>query len=182
MQAALRSPVVIDEPALGGLARAGYRWLEGQAGPVRYRWLLPGDWVLAATLPPGRPGAHGTLERLRGVGDPSGRFTAVLGMLRACAEAPHQLVKRGAGPDAQYALYSSRVGPVAERVERRDAQTLVTVAHAFNTGGEQYRFCIAALGPAAEADSLGMLRLLGSALSLSADPGLTANRPLRLPG
>jgi hypothetical protein len=173
MHAALRSPVVIDEPALGVLARAGYRWLEGRVGAVLYRWLLPPDWVEAAALPPGRPGAHGTLERLRGVGDPGGRFTAVLGVLRGCYEAPHQLLRRGAGPGAQYALYHSRVGAIAERVERRDAQTLVTVAHAYagDTGDAGYRFCVAALGPADDPEAAERLRVLGSGLSLSRHAG-----------
>jgi hypothetical protein len=182
MLAALRSPVVIDEPALAGLARAGYRWLEGRVGVVNYRWLLPPGWVEAAALPPGRPGAHGTLERLRGVGDAGGRFTAVLGVLRGCQEAPHQLLKRGAGTGAQYALYSSRSGPIAERVERRDAQTLVTVAHAFDVGRDGYRFCIAALGPADDAGATDVLRVLGSGLTLSADPPLDVFLPGRLPG
>lgn len=170
-------PILIDEPALTRLAAAGYRFSEGQTGLVRYRWLLPPAWVAAATVPArGRNG----IEPLCGVGDPTRRFTAVLGVLRGCAEPPHLLVERGAPPSAQISVFSSRVGAVAERVDRRDGRITVTTVHAVVAGGEPYRFLVAALGPGDERDALTTLRTLGAALSLADD--LDRSRPLRLGG
>ena len=175
--AAAPAPVAIDEPALLSLAEAGYRWTEGRAGLVRFRWLLPPDWLGAATLP---PAGRGGIERLRGVGDRDGRFTAVLGVLRDCSLAPHQLLERGAGPGATIAVFSSRAGAVAERVERRDGRLTVTTAHAFSAGGEPYRFLISAVGPADDPQSRTVLRTLGAALSLADD--LDRFRTIRVSG
>ena len=157
-------PITIDEPALFRLAEAGFRWTEGQTGLVRFRWLLPPDWVAAATLP---PKGRGPIEPLRGVGDKERRFTAVLGVLRGFTDAPHQLLERSAAPGARMTLFTSRSGPVAERIEDRDGRTTVTTAHAFSASGEPYRFLISAVGPSG--DSEQMLRTLGSALSLADD-------------
>jgi hypothetical protein len=177
------APIAIDEPALFRLADAGYRWTEGQIGPVRFRWLLPPRWVGAAQLP---ATGRGGVERLRGVGDREGRFTAVLGVLRDCAEAPHQLLARNAAAGATITVFSSRASgfPVAERIERRDGRTAVTTVHAFAAGGQSFRFLISAVGPAEaagdEADPSAVLRTLGTALALTDE--LSHLRPIALQG
>jgi hypothetical protein len=186
--AAAPAPIAIDEPGLFRLAEAGYRWTEGHVGPVRFRWLLPPGWVGAGSLP---PTGRGGIERLRGVGDRAGRFTAVLGVLRGCSEAPHQLLARSAAPGATISVFSSLAsgGPVAERIERRDGRTAVTTVHGFTAGGEAYRFFISAVGPSdSAADQPGfadaglLLRTLGTALALSDDLLPAHLPPLALAG
>jgi hypothetical protein len=154
---------VIDEPALGALADAGYRWKAGQAAGASYRWLLPPEWVMAAEIPARQPNG---VEPLCGGGDPAGRFSAVLTMLRGCTDAPDVLVARGAGPGAQVGTFRSRAGVVAERLEQKDGKTLVMAAHAFSAAGQPLRFVIAAVGAGEDAETQRRLRVLGTALSL----------------
>jgi hypothetical protein len=156
-------PLVVDEPALRGLADAGYRWQQGQAAGALYRWLLPPDWVLAADIP--RRQANG-VEPLSGGGDRAGRFTAVLTVLRGSVESPSVLVSRGAAPGARVGTFRSRAGLVAERLEHKDGKTLVMTAHAFTAGTQPLRFVIAALGAGEDAETARRLRLLGTALAL----------------
>lgn len=87
------APPLLDDPALQQLAATGFRFSEGEAHLVRYRWLLPPDWIAAATLP--AKGKSG-IEPLCGVGDRAQRFQAVLGLLRGCGDPPHRL--RSAAP------------------------------------------------------------------------------------
>ena len=163
--AAAINPLTIDEPALHRLAGDGYRWSEGQAGLVRYRWLLPPEWVAAAEL----PASKRAIEALLGVGDRSGQYTAVLGVLRGHADPPGQLLERSAAPGASIRVFQSRAGLVAERIERRDGRLTVTTAHAFAAGGEPYRFLILGVAHREADDALTVLRTIGSALSLSDD-------------
>jgi hypothetical protein len=171
------APIAIDEPALFRLAETGYRWTSGQTGAVGFRWLLPPGWVGAARLP---PPARGGVERLCGVGDRDGGFTAVLGVLRGCALSPHQLLSHNAGPGATVTTFFSRTNgfPVAERIERRDGRLTVTTVHGFVAGGEDHRFLISAVGPgtavAGDPDPRTVLRTLGSALALTEE-----SQPLR---
>ena len=173
MAAALSSPLLLDDPALQRLAGAGFRFSEGEVHLVRYRWLLPPDWVAAATLPAkGRSG----IEPLCGVGDRAQRFQAVLGVLRGCADPPHRLLVGGADRDARITCFSSRAGAVAERLERKGERTVVTTVHAFAAAGEPYRFFVAASGPRDDV-SEKLLRTLGAALSLAdALEGVRAGR------
>ena len=158
------APITIDEPGLFRLAEAGYRWTEGQAGLVRYRWLLPPGWVCAADLPPRE---RNPIEALMGVGDWGGQFTAVLGLLRGFEAHPRELLTRNAAPGATTTLFSSRSGPVAERIERRNGRLTVTTAHAFSAAGEPYRFLISAVAREDSADARSVLRTVGTALSLA---------------
>jgi hypothetical protein len=165
------APIAIDEPALFRLAEIGYRWTSGQTGAVSFRWLLPPGWVGAARLP---PSGRGGVERLSGVGDREGRFTAVLGVLHGCGLSPHQLLAHNAAAGAAVTMFSSRTNgfPVAERIERRDGRLTVTTVHAFVAGGQDHRFLISAVGPATAAtagdpDPRTVLRTLGSALALT---------------
>ena len=165
--AAALAPVVIDEPRLQHLASAGFRWKEGQAELVRYRWLLPPDWVLAAQLPVATPGG---IQPLCGAGDRAGRLTAVLGFLRGVNEAPEALLRRGAAPGALFSSFRSRVGPVAERIQRDSAGKLVVSAvHAFSAAGASYRFLLAGVGPAGDTEAERVLRTVATALSLADD-------------
>jgi hypothetical protein len=166
------APVVIDEPKLQQLASAGFRWTEGHAELVRYRWLLPPDWVLAAQLPAAAPQG---IQPLCGAGDRAGRLTAVLGFLRGVSESPETLLRRGAAAGALFASFRSRAGMVAERIERRggqggiDGKLVVSAVHAFTAGGAAYRFFLAAVGPAADPHAEQVLRTVASALSLAND-------------
>jgi hypothetical protein len=164
--AAALAPVVIDEPRLQQLASAGFRWKEGQAELVRYRWLLPPDWVLAAQLPAAMPGG---IQPLCGAGDRGGRLTAVLGFLRGIADSPDVLLRRGAAAGARFASFRSRVGPVAERVEQREGKLVVSAVHAFTAGRDAYRFFLAGVGPAGDNDAERVLRTVATALSLADD-------------
>jgi len=172
------APVVIDEPKLQQLASAGFRWKEGHAELVRYRWLLPPDWVLAAQLPAAAPQG---IQPLCGAGDRAGRLTAVLGFLRGVSESPETLLRRGAAAGALFASFRSRAGMVAERIERHagqggqgcqgseDGKLVVSAVHAFTAGGTAYRFFLAAVGPAADPHAEQVLRTVASALSLAND-------------
>jgi hypothetical protein len=165
--AAALAPVVIDEPRLMQLASAGFRWKEGQADLVRFRWLLPADWVLAAQLPAATPGG---IQPLCGAGDRGGRLTAVLGFLHGVNEAPEALLRRGAAPGALFSSFRSRVGPVAERIQRDSAGKLVVSAvHAFTAAGASYRFFLAGVGPAGDTEAERVLRTVATALSLADD-------------
>jgi hypothetical protein len=175
--AVAHGPILIDEPALHQLAQAGYRWKDGQIDLVRYRWLLPPDWVLATDLP-ARP--RNGIEPLCGAGDRATGLTAVLGVLRGCSDPPHQLVARGAAAGARVTSFTSRSGPVGERVELRDGKTVVTTVHAFSAGAQPYRFFVAALGAGHDPAVQKVLRTIGSALSLAED--LDAIRRGRLHG
>jgi hypothetical protein len=157
------TPILIDEPALRALAEAGYRWLQGRARGTMYRWLLPPDWVLAAEVPGHPPNG---VEPLSGGGDRGGKLTAVLTVLKDCADPPGVLVSRGAGPGAQFGAFHSRAGAVAERLETKQGKTLVMTAHAFTAGGQPQRFVIAALGAGTDAETQRCLRMLGTALVL----------------
>jgi hypothetical protein len=160
------APVVIDEPKLQQLASAGFRWKEGQADLVRYRWLLPPDWVLAAQLPASTPGG---IQPLCGAGDRGGRLTAVLGFLQGVNEAPDVLLRRGAAPGALFSSFRSRVGPVAERIQRDGGKLVVSAVHAFTAAGASYRFFLAGVGPASDAEAERLLRTVATALSLADD-------------
>jgi hypothetical protein len=162
-QAATLPPILIDEPALLRLGAAGYRLTEGAAGSVRFRWLLPPDWVQAAELPP--PGRNG-IRPLMGVGDRGGRYTAVLGVLPSCNESPYRLLQRGASPGSELGLFTSRSGPVAERIERRGPQLVVTAAHSVPASVGSPCFLVAALGPHDDQQARTMLRTIAVALSL----------------
>jgi hypothetical protein len=174
--AAATTPITIDEPALVRLARGGYRWTEGQAGLVRYRWLMPPGWVAAAELPPG----NGPIQPLLGVGDRNGTFTAVLAVLRGHQDSRRQLLERSAAPGASIVVFRSRTGLVAERIERRDGRLTVTTAHTFTAAGEPYRFLILGVAHREPEDALAVLRTVGTALSLSDD--LATLRRSRLHG
>jgi hypothetical protein len=164
--AAALAPIVIDEPRLRQLAAAGFRWKEGSADLVRYRWLLPPDWVLAAELPAAAPKG---IQPLCGAGDRAGRLTAVLGFLSGISEAPAALLARGAGPGAAIGSFASRVGPVAERIERQNGKLVVSAVHAFTAAAVPYRFFVAALGPEGDGGVAAVLRTVASALSLADD-------------
>ncbi len=157
------TPLLIDEPTLRSLADAGYRWKQGAAAGTLYRWLLPPDWVMAAEIPPRQPSG---VEPLCGGGDRAGRVTAVLTLLSGCTDSPATLVKRGAAPDANFGMFRSRAGLVAERVESKGGKTLVMTAHAFRSAGQEQRFVIAAVGAGEDADTQRQLRVLGTALAL----------------
>lgn len=156
----IETPVQIDDAALLGLAREGHRWLSGRAGLVRYRWLLPPDFVLAGHLPEAPP--HGIVH-LAGGGDRPGRLTAVLGFLRRSDASPRVLVSRGAGPGVSVLSFNSRTAEVAERREVRDGKLVVTTVHACTAGGEAYRFFAAAVG---QIENEQELRTIACGLSL----------------
>jgi hypothetical protein len=169
------TPILIDEPTLTDLAAAGHRWKEGQAGLVRYRWLLPPTWVLAAELPATPAGG---ITPLCGGGERGGGVTAVLGYLRGNDVPPDRLVARGAGPGVALSSFRSRAGAVAERIETREGKIVVTMVHAFVAGGDAYRFFIAAIGPADRPEVLPALRTMGVALSLADDLDAFRRGPL----
>ncbi len=169
-------PILIDDTALAALGQAGHRWNEGRAAGVRYRWLLPPDWVLAGTLPENQSKG---LEPVCGAGDRAGRVTAVLTVART-SDPPATLVARGASGGAQLTTFRSRNGPGAERVEENGGLTTVTTAHAFAAAGGPLRFLIAARGPS-DPETVTRLRTLGVALSLIDEVDATIDR-LRLGG
>jgi hypothetical protein len=159
----VRSPIALDDSALAALGRAGHRWTVGHVAGVRYRWLLPPDWVMAGTLP-GRQ-SNG-LQPVCGAGDRAGRLTAVLVVANGQSDAPATMVGRGATEEAEVITFQSRHGQVAERLEETDGRTTVTTAHAFSSGGQPLRFLIAAQGPS-DSDAVTSLRTVGVALSLT---------------
>lgn len=156
-------PVVIDDARLQRLAAHGYRWLEGRVEHVRYRWLLPPDWVLASELP---ARTRGGIVPLAGGGDRQGRATGALGFLAGANTSPLELVQRGASGKARIGSFSARLGPVAERVESHGGKMTVTTVHAFRAGGESFRFFVAAIGLAAGSAMEDALRTVGLGLSL----------------
>ncbi|MFC1705881.1 hypothetical protein ACFL59_03550 [Planctomycetota bacterium] len=118
----------LDDEAFEEYVRRGFKWSDGEVSGVRFRWLTPPDWILAADLP--AKGADG--------------FTPVMGLAHSQIQAAIGLRYSRASfdfdpgdfldaadprPFDQATSYTLNQSVVAERVGTCEGKTIATAAH-----------------------------------------------------